>query len=142
MNLLEATATLIDAAKTYAPEQDKVIQRAVRRMEKRYLVLQVRAAKARKRNRINSFWHAMAIFNGGAAQNPDHPRRRKEACIPCQRCGHLIFFSEFCKGATFSGAGRIQFLECGACGLVMESLVEAPAAGATRQRDEANRRRS
>src|SRR4051812_34002215 len=51
MTLLEATSHLIDCAKTNAHESDRVMQRAVKRMEKRLAVLKLRAAKTLRRNR-------------------------------------------------------------------------------------------
>lgn len=133
MNLLEATSTLIDAAKTYGPESDRVLQRSIKRMEKRLHVLQVRSAKARKRNRMKAFWDAMAIFSGGVTDTTRQvggiwptttkfPNTAKlEAVIPCRACCHAIRFGEFCKGAEFNGRGEILTLTCQACACVMES---------------------
>ena len=114
MNLLDATTTLIDTAKTYAPENDAVIARAIKRMEKRLFVLQVRSAKARKRNRVKAFWDAMGLFKGGASGGP-----KSDAVIPCKVCDHLIGFGEFCKHAEFTGGGRIETLTCPNCNNVM-----------------------
>lgn len=114
MNLLEATTTLIDAAKTYAPEQDRLIVRAVKRMEKRLAVLQLRAAKALKRNRLEAWYQALMLL--GRVIADDH----KTVLLPCKGCQHPISFGEFCKGVVFTGRGDLVSLTCPECGCLME----------------------
>lgn len=114
MNLLEATTTLIDAVKTWAPEDDRKIAQAVKRVEKRVFVLQVRAAKRRKRNRVKAFYHAMGHFGGGC-----DPQFRR-ALILCKACNHWIFFGDFCRNAEWTGNGLIISLTCPKCHIVME----------------------
>ena len=113
MNLLTATSTLLDAVKTHAPEDDRFIKAAIKRMEKRLRVLQLRAVQATKRNRTNAFWDAMAKFAGGV-----HPKNNV-AVIPCKRCEFLIDFGEFCSAGEYDGRGRIKSLTCPACKLSM-----------------------
>ena len=114
MTLLEATTTLIDAVKTYAPEDDRSISRAVKRMEKRLFVLQVRQAKARKRNRVKAFFNAMGLFSGGACTITH------KACFQCPRCKQKLFFFDFCKNAEFSASGRFVVMSCPYCACLME----------------------
>src|SRR5690242_9194582 len=102
MNLLEATTTMIDAVKTYAPEDDKTIQRAVKRFEKRLFVLQVRAAKRRRRNRRHAFQHAVEIFNGRAASVCG----RYYGEVDCKGCNTILLFGDFCRDGEFSGSGK------------------------------------
>jgi hypothetical protein len=114
MNLLDATATLLDFAKTNAHEGDRVIQRAIRRMEKRLFILQVRAAKRRRRARLEAFYQAIAAFRGSSGS-------RAVGLIPCMNCDNAMGFREFCKGAVFTGSGRIQSLTCNECGAEMRA---------------------
>ena len=114
MTLLDATTTLIDAVKTYAPEDDRNISRAVKRMEKRLFILQVRNAKAWKRNRIKAFWNAMALFNGGACL------KSHRACFGCPNCKRKLFFGDFCKNADFSAGGRFISMICPGCNCYLE----------------------
>lgn len=121
MNLLEATTTLIDAAKTYAPENDQVILRSVKRMEKRLAVLQLRAAKARKRNRWKAFWEAMAIMPSGVCTVKRIP------VFVCPACRGKLYFGEFCKRAEISGHGRLRSLTCVHCEYaIVEGLTKKP----------------
>jgi len=120
MTLLDATTTLIAAVKTWAPEEDRKVAQAVKRMEKRLFLLQVRHAKARKRNRTNAFWDAMTQFHGGACQT------KHQACIPCKACGFKIFFGDFCKHGDWTGHGKIKTLGCPKCGCTMQSAADCP----------------
>ena len=117
MNLLEATTTLIDAVKTHAPEEDRMVQRAVRRMEKRLFVLQVRRAKARKRNRRKAFWQAVGLFDGGVLVTDSS----KRGMFLCPQCKGRIFFGDFCKNAEFTGSGRFTTMSCPHCITTLES---------------------
>lgn len=130
MTLLEATTTLIDAVKTWAPEEDRKIAQAVKRMEKRLFVLQVRAAWARKRNRRKAFYDAMGEFGGGVVDNGP-AGGIKYAVIPCKACRFFVTFGDFCKGAEFTGHGRIIILVCPKCGCQMERSKPAIASPAT-----------
>lgn len=132
MTLLEATITLIDAVKTWAPEEDRKIAKAVKRMEKRLFVLQIRAAWARKRNRRKAFYDAMGEFGGGILMKD--PISLSRGMIPCKACHARIYFGDFCKNADFTGHGRIISLACPKCGCVMERSKPAtvsPASGAS-----------
>lgn len=114
MTLLEATTTLLDAVKTYAPEDDRVIIRATKRMEKRLLVLQVRHAKARKRNRTKAFWCAMQMFGGGACTV------KHTACFPCPACKQKLYFGDFIRNAGISDSGRFLTMSCPRCSCLIE----------------------
>lgn len=114
MTLLTATSTLIDAAKTYGPESDRVLLRAIKRMEKRLEVLQLRDAKNRKRVRMEAFWDAMALFEGGKCLE------RNEAVFHCKLCARKIYFGDFCKCADYDGRGYLRSLVCPGCGCLME----------------------
>jgi len=115
MTLLEATTTLIDAVRTYAPEEDRSIARAVKRMEKRLFILQVREAKARKRNRVKAFWNAMGLFDGGVCT----PTRK--ACFICPACKQKLYFGDFIRNAEFSKGGRFEQMSCPHCACLMEA---------------------
>ena len=117
MNLLDATATLIDFAKTNAHESDRVVQRAIRRMERRHFVLQLRTARNRKRIRTKAFWSAMAAFEGGAVMDPGVGRRR--AAFPCSGCGRHLFFGDFLKHGQWDGRGIVTKVVCPKCGVLM-----------------------
>jgi hypothetical protein len=95
VTLLDATATLIDCAKTYA-DHDKSVMRAVARMEKRLRLLQLRAARAR-RSRRRSAWRALQFF------------------APVCRCSHRFTFGQFVRSAEIDGRGWIQRFVCPAC---------------------------
>ncbi len=114
MNLLEATTTLIDAVKTYAPEDDRAIARAVKRMEKRLLILQVRAAKRRKANRVKAFWQAMALFNGSVCDDA-RVSKKQQACFICPSCRKLLFWGDFIRSAQISPGGRFESTTCPHC---------------------------
>jgi len=115
MTLLTATTTLLDAVKTYAPEEDQQIRRAVKRMEKRLMVLQVRAAKREKANRTDAFWDAMGKFEGGVCVF------KHTACFPCKACKQHIYFGDFLKNAEWDGRGRVKSVLCPKCNLLMEA---------------------
>lgn len=117
MNLLDATATLIDFARTNAHESDRVVQRAIRRMEQRHDVLKVRAARNRKRTRTKAFWWAMAAFNGGAVTETGIGRLR--AAFACSACNRPFFFGDFCKHAQWDGRGFVTKVTCPSCSVVM-----------------------
>jgi len=95
MNLLDATATLIDCAKTYA-DHDPGVQRAVKRMEKRLRLLQLRAAKARRSRRYKA-WRTLQHLN------------------PVCKCSHRFTFGEFIASADISHHGLIHVFVCPYC---------------------------
>jgi len=111
MNLLEATTTLIDTIKTHSLDEDRVVARALKRMEKRLFVLQVRQAKARKRNRVKAFWQAVGLFDGGVLVTD----LSKRGMFLCPQCKGRIFFGDFCKNAEFTGSGRFTVMSCPHC---------------------------
>lgn len=96
MTLLEATATLIDCAKTYG-EHDSAVMKAVRRMEKRLAVLQLRALKAKKRCRSYA-WKSLRFLN---------PK--------CLVCEHEFTFGELVHGAEINHRGWIHNFICPQC---------------------------
>jgi hypothetical protein len=124
MNLLEATTTLIDVARTYAPDDDRIVARAIKRMEKRLFVLQVRQAKARKRNRVKAFWDAIGYFNGGVCT------QSRKACFLCPACGLNLYFGDFIKNAEFSKGGRFLSMSCPHCVCVTDRVVGSIMEGA------------
>jgi hypothetical protein len=127
MTLLDATTTLIDAAKTYAPENDRVIARAVKRMEKRLAILQQRAVQYRARNQTNAWLYGVALYGGRRAKHrviADRP----EAVIPCKACQHEITFDEFLTAADYTGHGHVRQITCPACGVVMAPEAQEVAA--------------
>lgn len=98
MTLLESTSHLIDLAKTLGRD-DSLTRRAVRRMEQRLGVLQLRQAKA-LRARRHKAWSEL------------------ELVIPQHVCGYCQFefcFGEFAKTADIDGRGHIRCFECPAC---------------------------
>lgn len=96
MTLLEATSHLIDAAKTWCPRDDKMLTRAIKRMEKRLEVLQFRKATALRRRRHKA-WELM-----------QHLRR------DCQHCGFDFCFGDFVKTAEIDHRQLVRF-DCPAC---------------------------
>lgn len=117
MTLLEATGRLIEFAKQKGKPTDKVLKRAVKRMEDRHYLLRYRAIKAKKRNRDNAFWDAMGVFNGAAHGEP------RRAGIACHRCSYVIYFGEFLKYSSINGRGQCLFLDCPVCGFTHERAV-------------------
>jgi len=118
VNLLDATVTLLDAVKTFAPDTVE-IKRAARRMEKRLLVLQVRAAKSLRRRRWNAFYEASAMTGDVV---------RVEGCInhhgppKCQHCAYQFDFGSSVREADICGRAHIKQLYCPACGYHMIGL--------------------
>ncbi len=115
VNLRTATSTLIDFARTNGHESDRELQRAIRRMEQRYAVLQLREAKNRKRTRSKAFWSAMAAFEGGVYTI----NAKGHAGFPCSGCKAAIFFGDFCKLGQWDGRGIVTQMICPKCALVM-----------------------
>lgn len=113
VTLLDATATLIDFAKTNGQETDRLLSKATARMEKRLRLLQLRRAKTIRRNRTAAFWKVLSFLNGGA----DMKNRR--ACFDCGRCGFRFYFGEFLKTGIFAGHGKIKTLICPKCNAVL-----------------------
>lgn len=97
MTLLDATTTLIDTAKTYAPE-DRVVARAVKRMEKRLRLLQLRNAKAIRRRRSSAWVDCLVVIKA-----------------TCSGCGFVFDFGSFVKNAQLTGHGHIKSLRCPNC---------------------------
>lgn len=98
MTLLEATSHLIDIAKTFGRD-DAITRRAIKRMERRLAVLQLRTAKALRARRHKAWW------NGPSTTQCPHPE-----------CQHPISFGEFCKSAHIDGRGRTRRWDCPHCG--------------------------
>jgi hypothetical protein len=102
MNLLEATALLVDCAKEFGPG-DSHTRKAIKRMEQRLRVLKLRAAKARRKRRHKA-WEALQHF------------------APECRCGHVFTFGEFVRAATIDHRGWIQRFDCPACQILIIKL--------------------
>lgn len=106
MTLLDASVHLIDAARQ-VPE-NKVLERAIKRMERRVQVLRLRAARARRRGRHKAWWNVMWTYVGGFAH--------KRAVIDCPGCKVWIDFGHFASNAEIDGRGYVKSWECGKCG--------------------------
>jgi hypothetical protein len=109
MTLLEATITLIDAARQL-PE-DKTRERAIKRVEKRVRLLQLRALRARKWNRRKAFYDAVAITGGGVAT----VLGRMFAIAICKQCNTQLDFGDFCRCGQFNGRGKAISFFCPKC---------------------------
>lgn len=106
MTLLEATALLIDCARTYGPEQDRVLARAVKRMEKRLAVLQKRHGKALL-SRLHRGWIVLRIV-------------LRSVTPTCPTCETAITYGDFIRTAELWGDGCIKNFPCPAgCGWVL-----------------------
>lgn len=115
MTLLEATATLIDCARTFAPENDRKVRQAVARMEKRLRLLQVRMAKVRRRNR----GHAWATVQDFTPQ--------------CEKCSYQFTFTDVVRSADIDGRGYIRCFNCPNCHTsVVQLEARGPIPGSTR----------
>lgn len=108
MTLLDASITLIDAAKQL-PE-NKSLERAIKRMEKRVQVLRLRSAKARRRCRHKAWWHAMRSYVGGVIVGT------RITAFGCPRCLTNIDFGYFARTAEVDGRGVIKSFDCHKCG--------------------------
>ena len=106
MTLLDATTTLIDCAKTYGPEGDRVLQRAINRMELRLRLLQLRRAKAIRRCRRNAWRDCVNLTKGR-----------------CRHCRAEIDFGYFVRSARISGTGLIKSLDCPQCNAPLVRLI-------------------
>lgn len=115
MTLLEATAHLIDLAKTSGPE-DAITRRAIKRMEKRLEVLRLRAAKALRARRHSAWVDFEVVYQG------NHPDSK------CHKCGFEIGYGDFVKSALLTGRGHIKRFCCPACG---QLLIGFPQEGET-----------
>lgn len=113
MNLLDATATVLDLAKTHAHESDRVAQAAIKRVEKRLHLLRIRAAKNRRRLRHHAWWILMWHFKGGWLQDS------KVMVIECPQCDELVDFGHVCRSAVISGRGAVVKFDCPHCGFAL-----------------------
>jgi predicted RNA-binding Zn-ribbon protein involved in translation (DUF1610 family) len=98
MNLLEATAHLIDLAKTLGRD-DAMTRRAIKRMEKRLEVLRLRAAKALRARRHKAWMRGPSTTQ-----------------CPHRACEHEITFGDFIKSAVIDGRGKVTEWRCPHCG--------------------------
>jgi hypothetical protein len=120
MTLLDATATLIDFAKTNGIESDSHLLKAVKRMEKRLRLLQLRRAKTIRRNR-QSAWDdcRLGLLARWSWQNPGKATAIKKQKLiedpECHRCGFKFNFGLFLKNAVLDGRGKIKTLICPKC---------------------------
>ncbi len=117
MTLLNATSAVIDVIKEHSLDDDEHVRNAVKRLEKRLFVLQLRHTKRQKQNRWKAFRQAIQMFGGGALHTKDGLRD----CVICQKCRHGIEFDDFIENATFNGNGRIITLVCPHCSVNMEN---------------------
>lgn len=115
MTLLNATTLLIETIKTHCLDDDPQVKRALKRMEKRLVILRLRRLQAHKRCQMNAFWDAVKTFGGGAVGEAGN----REACITCQQCAKPILFVEFVKEGIFTGRGKIISLHCPHCSVTM-----------------------
>jgi len=110
MTLLEATKTILDAVKTWCPQErhdrrrpgffdfnDPNLRKAVIRMEKRLEVLQFRAAKSLQRRRHKG-WADLQLLSP-----------------VCPHCGCTFVFGEFAKRAELNWRGDIIRFDCPEC---------------------------
>jgi len=97
MTLLEATSTLLDCVKTWGPDDSVQIRRAVKRMEKRLDVLQLRAKKALRRRRHKGWLDLQHL------------------APVCQHCGATFIFGDFAKTAELNHKGDIIRFDCPEC---------------------------
>lgn len=98
MTLLDATALLIEIAKTRGPD-DRLTRQAVRRMEQRLELLQQRKEKALTHRRATA-------WNIYISARPD----RK-----CPVCGFEMSALEFVRTAVIDGRGFPRLVACPAC---------------------------
>jgi hypothetical protein len=115
MNLLDASITLVDAARQL-PDNPS-LSRAIKRMEKRIRVLQLRAAKTRRRRRWRAWAEALAV---AGTDNPNVTRlyRRLDQVrsLVCAGCGFRFDFGAFVRHAELRGRGHVKHLDCPQCG--------------------------
>ena len=115
MNLLESTSTLIDAVKTSCrPENDRKLMSAVKRMERRLAVLQLRAAKALKRRRHKG-WADL-----------------QHLAPSCYACNEVFAFGDFVKSAELNHRGDIIRFDCPVCEACIVLLMECDGIEAKR----------
>ena len=103
MTLLNATSILLDFVKTEAPE-DPHIKRAVKRMERRLAVLQLRSAKALLRRRHKGWADLLHLAES------------------CPACGIKFSFGDFAKTALLNSRGDILNFDCPDCGVTVVRL--------------------
>src|SRR5690349_15918127 len=104
MTLLEATTILLDCVKTWGPDNSVQIKTAVKRMEKRLEVLQLRAAKALRRRRHKGWLDLQHL------------------APTCQHCGRQFAFGDFAKTAELNHKGDIIRFDCPVCEQVVVLL--------------------
>lgn len=115
MTLLDASITLVDAARQL-PE-NRALKGAIKRMEKRIQVLQLRSRKAFRRRRWRAWYHACA--DAGDVWNSPLGRRLTDPI--CMSCFHMVQFSQFCHIAEFNSRGLLS-LCCPHCGYCIAGL--------------------
>ncbi len=97
--------------KTHGRENDKPLQRAVRRMEKRLELLQYRRLTLRRRSRSRAWeWYQFTRGVRGILQGE----------VACPYCKFEICFGEFLKAVELRGntCDIIRF-DCPACGTLL-----------------------
>src|ERR1700733_15260147 len=113
MTLLTATSTVIDHCKSSGHENDRQLQRAISRLEKRLRLLQLRHAKTLRWNRRKAFWVDIGLLDGGCDM------KRKQGVFDCPQCKYRFDFGDFLKSATITGHGRVKTLICPKCNAVL-----------------------
>lgn len=113
MTLLDATATLVDFAKTNGRENDRVLAKAIVRVEKRLWLLQLRHAKATRTNRRKAWWAAIGALDGGM------DTLREQGMCFCPKCRFRFDFGDFLKASRITGHGQVKSLICPECKSVL-----------------------
>jgi hypothetical protein len=99
MTLLEATTTVIDAAKTHSPwETDRMLHHAIKRLEKRLEVLQLRRDKEISRRQDSAWTDCQVVIKN-----------------TCSHCGFVFDLDAFLNNAQITGRGHIKRLHCPTC---------------------------
>lgn len=96
MTLLDATAHLLDWAKTQGTE-DRLLKASIRRMEQRLSVLQLRRANAIRSRRHRAWTFLNAILKR------------------CPACSIEWTFGDFIKVAEIDGYGHLIRFDCSDC---------------------------
>lgn len=97
MTLLDATSTILDAVKTWCPDNDRKLKSAVKRMEKRLEVLRLRSLKSLRRRRHKGFNDLLHF------------------CPKCPYCAEEFVFGDFAKSAQLNTRGDVLRFDCPSC---------------------------
>lgn len=103
MTLLDATSHLLDWAKTHGTE-DRLLKCAIRRMEQRLSVLQLRQANALRRRRHRAWTSLQAV------------------ATTCPDCGVVWSFGDFIEIAEIDHRGNLIRFDCSDCEAMIFSV--------------------